>query len=41
MSEERKAKKRRRRVVEDERGFWGFLLIVLVGAVAVFLSIIT
>jgi len=40
MSEERKIKRRRRRVVEDERGFWGFLLIVLAGPVAVLLSII-
>jgi len=40
MSEQRKPRKRRRRVVEDERGFWGFLLIVLAGAVAVLLSII-
>jgi len=40
MSEQRRPKKRRRRVAQDERGFWGFILIVLAGAVAVFLSMI-
>jgi len=39
MSEGKKAK-RRRQIVQDERGFWGFLLIVLGGAIAVLLSLI-
>jgi len=38
MSE--KAKKKRRQIAQDERGFWGFLLIVLGGAIAVLLSMI-
>jgi len=40
MSEQKKPKKRKRRVVEDERGFWGFAIIVVSGTVAVLLSII-
>jgi len=41
MSEERKIKRRRRRIVQgEEKGFWGFLLIVLAGAIAVLLSMI-
>jgi len=40
MSEQRKPRKRRRQVVEDERGFWGFAIIVISGTVAVLLSIL-
>ena len=40
MSEERKIRERRRRTSRDVQGFWGFVLIVLGGAVAVLLSMI-
>jgi len=40
MSEEKKAKKRRRQIAQDERGFYGFAIIVIGGAVAVLLSVI-
>jgi len=38
MSEERKARERRRQIVQDEKGFWGFVIIVVGGAIAVLLS---
>jgi len=40
MSGEKKVKKRRRRVAQDERGFYGFVIIVISGTVAVLLSTI-
>jgi len=40
MNEEERTKERRRVTTQDEQGFWGFVLIVLGGAVAVLLSMI-
>jgi len=40
MSEQRRPRKRRRRIAQDERGFYGFVIIVVSGTVAVLLSMI-
>jgi len=40
VRQERKPKKEKRRVAQDERGFYGFIVIVTGGTIAVLLSIL-